>query len=90
MAYEKLGAIIKRLEQPKDKTMQYLMENDTDLETLKVWADELKECTMGFRKAWESYKQRLDEIKVEQQKDVFQNERLAQKRINKEQFHCRS
>ena len=28
MAYEKLGEIIKRLEQSKDKTVQYLMEND--------------------------------------------------------------
>ena len=61
----------------------------TDLETLKVWADEQKECMMGFRKARESYKQQLDEIKVQQQKEVFQNELQAQKRINEEQLKFR-
>ena len=35
MAYEKLGEIVKRLEQLKDKTMQYLMENDTDLRNIE-------------------------------------------------------
>ncbi len=34
MAYEKLGEIIKRFELSKDKTMQYLMEKDEDLENL--------------------------------------------------------
>ena len=67
MAYEKLEEIIKRLEQSKDKTMQYLMENDTDLETLKVWANEQKECMIDVRKARDGYKQQLDEIKVQQQ-----------------------
>ena len=89
MAYEKLGEIIKRLEQSKDKTMQYLMENDTDLETLKVWANEQKECMIDFRKARDSYKQQLDEIKVQQQEEVFQNELQAQKRINDEQLKFR-
>ena len=40
VAYAKLGEIIKRLEQSKDNTMQYLIENDADLETLKAWANE--------------------------------------------------
>ena len=35
MAYEKLGEIVKQLEQLKDKTMQYLMENDTDLRNIE-------------------------------------------------------
>jgi hypothetical protein len=39
MAYEKLGEIVKRLELSKDKTMEYLMENDEDLINLKAWAN---------------------------------------------------
>ena len=89
LAYEKLGEIIERLEQSKDKTMQYLMENDTDLETLKVWANEQKECMIDFRRARDSYKQQLVKIKVQQQVEVFQNELQTQKRINGEQLKFR-
>jgi gamma-glutamyl phosphate reductase len=51
MAYEKLGEIIKRLELSKDKTMQYLMEKDEDLENLKAWAEKQKDCIRSFRKS---------------------------------------
>ncbi len=89
MAYEKLGEIIKRLELSKDKTMQYLMEKDEDLENLKAWAEKQKDCIRSFRKSRDNCKQRLDNLRAQKQEETFQHELETQKRINDEQLKFR-
>jgi hypothetical protein len=89
MAYEKLGEIIKRLELSKDKTMQYLMEKDEDLENLKAWAEKQKDCILSFWKSRNNCKQRLDNLRAQKQEETFQHELETQKRINDEQLKFR-
>ena len=89
MAYEKLGEIIKRLELSKDKTMQYLMEKNEDLENLKAWAEKQKDCIWSFRKSRDNCKQRLDNLRAQKQEETFQHELETQKGINDEQLKFR-
>jgi hypothetical protein len=86
MAYAKLGEIIKRLELSKDNTMQYMMENYSDLETLKAWADKQKDCILSFRKARDNCKQQMDKLKVQQQEEAIRRELENKKKINDEQL----
>ena len=86
MAYAKLGEIIKRLELSKDNTMQYMMENDSDLETLKAWADKQKDCILSFGKARDNCKQQMDKLKVQQQEEAIRGELENKKKINDEQL----
>ena len=82
MAYAKLGEIIKRLELSKDNTMKYMMENDSDLETLKAWADKQKDCILSFGKARDNCKQQVDKLKVQQQEEAIRGELENKKKIN--------
>ena len=47
------------------------MENDAYLDSLKAWADRLKECIVSFRKARDGCEKKLDGLKMRQQEEVF-------------------
>ena len=69
--HEKQIILVKLLLSEAEETIT--TNNNTDLETLKVWEDEQKDCIVSFWKARNCCKQQLDK-KGQQQEEEFQHE----------------
>ena len=89
LAYEQIGGLIKPLETSKDRTIDYLVDMDKDLEHIKQWTANQKEAIQPFRDARYQIKKRMDEFSKEETQAELDKQLYVQQKVSEEQTKLR-
>ena len=74
LANEQIGALISRLENQKDGTIDFLIETDKELEYIKQWTADQKVAIQPFRDARYGIKKKLDEFTKDETQEALEKQ----------------